>query len=344
MAGRPGRLAFMKNRSGQILPIALFEVMIFTVFWLAVLNVGKLIKDRIAIQIAADAAAQSACAIRARGLNAIGLLNSWLGTPVFGIGMPKEAWWPAPVHKLDGKTALGKIKEIQEDIRRARKAFKAGANRQGVDRILLVVLKGALAMFATVYDAHPPVAPNWAAKQKAFITLLRDLQEAYNGAYGGGFAAIMALRAARANGADVIYAPLKSYSLRLQRNYGPIWYLSTLHVWYKGKAIAPTPFFPHEEMMEDDPQTRRWYEQGPDFHRKSMKIVAYRQAQSYSLFSIPEMYAVSAARVYNPRGPMFPRSDQTRGLMGGWQALKAYRRASQAWLSQLIPVGGIYEH
>src|SRR3990170_3981751 len=66
---------------GQILPLALVLIMGMALVWVMVINVGKLIKDRIQVQIAADAAVQSACAVRARGLNAIGRMNSWLGTP-----------------------------------------------------------------------------------------------------------------------------------------------------------------------------------------------------------------------------------------------------------------------
>jgi hypothetical protein len=345
----------MRSSRGQILPLALFGTLAMALLWIMILNAGKLIKDRIGMQIAADAAAQSACAVRARGLNAIGRMNSWLGTPVLGIGWPQSAWWVSPLHTLDKRTVSSKIKEVQDDLKKLRKLMKEGSQRQRLDPVLMLLLKGGMAIFATVYDVHPTLPLVMAKAQQNFITLIRDLQEAYNQAYGGGYAAALVLQIARRHGAEVIYSPKGSYSLRLQRNHGPVWYLSTMHVWVKGKPLAPVPFFPSDEFMEEDPKTRRWYEQGPDFHKKAMKVVAYRGSASSAngpfplgrrLLGIqaPEFYAVAAARVYNPRGPMFPRAEQTRGFFGGTAAQRVYARAAERWQSQLVPVGGFYEH
>ncbi len=279
----------MKSSHGQILPLALVLILIMALFWIMVINVGKLVKDRIQLQIAADTSAQTACAIRARGLNAIGRMNSWLGTPGLGIGTPKAAWWP---------------------------------------------------------DA--------ARLQKYSVTIIRDLQEAYNRAYGGGRAAELVRGLARRQGADGIYVPAGSYSLRLQRNRGPIWYLSTRHIIVYGVPV-PVPFLPVPQLMEEDPSTKRWYEQGPRFYKKSLRLYVYRRAHSpfngpfplgRNLLGIqmPDLYAVAAARVYNTKGPMFPKASETEGFFGGVAAQKAYKRASQCWQSQLVPVGGIYEH
>lgn len=277
----------MKSRQGQILPPALAMILTMALIWVTVINVGKLVKDRIQLQIAADTAVQSAGAIRARGLSTIGRMNSWLGTPDLGIGLPKAAW-----------------------------------------------------------------CPDCAELQKNFITVVRNVQEAYNKAYGGGRAAYLVREIARQQGADDVYTPQGSYSLRLQINHGPIWYLGTQHIVIYGVPV-PVPSFP--QIMEDSPSARRWYEQGPGFYRKSMRLYAYRRAGSpwngpFPLgrhllqIQMPDLYAVAAARVYNTGGPMFPKPSETQGLFGGTAAMRAYRQSAEHWQTQLVPVGGLYEH
>src|SRR5258708_8441580 len=102
----------MKSSHGQILPLALVLILIMALFWIMVINVGKLVKDRIQLQIAADTSAQTACAIRARGLNAIGRMTSWLRTPALGIATPKAARWPDPTHLH--KSSFTIIPNLQE--------------------------------------------------------------------------------------------------------------------------------------------------------------------------------------------------------------------------------------
>jgi hypothetical protein len=277
----------MNREHGQILPLGLVFILVMTLFWVMVINIGMLIKSRIQLQIAADTAAQSACAIKARALSSIGRMNSWLGTPAAGIGIPKTAWWP---------------------------------------------------------DAAPA--------QKRFINLVIQLQESYDRTYGGVEAARRVHQIAQAQGADGIYTPPKAYSLHLQRNVGPIWYLSTRHVIVEG---YPIPYPAEPKIMDDAPGTKRWYQQGPDFAHNSLRLYAYRRSNSpfnasfplgQKLLKIhmPDLYAVAAARVYNTKGPMFPRASETEGFTGGLKAMKAYQQASEHWRSQLVPMGSLYEH
>src|SRR3989442_1759641 len=104
----------MRSRRGQILPLALVFILIMACCWVTLLNAGHLIVSRLQMQIAADTAVQSACAIRARGLNSIGLINKWLGTPVLGIGWPQACWWMVPSHAMDHRVARQKVDEIKK--------------------------------------------------------------------------------------------------------------------------------------------------------------------------------------------------------------------------------------
>jgi hypothetical protein len=238
--------------------------------WITIIRFGKQTKDQIQLQMAADTAAQSACAIRARGLSSIGRLNNWLGLPIIGIGLPLQAWWP---------------------------------------------------------DAARP--------QQAFVHSIQSIQDDYNQTYGGASAYTAALHVAREQGADIIASPQKSYSLRLQRNVGPIWYLSTIHFY---EVPVPNPFRP--DIADESPNTKRWMEQGPDFHRKTLNVRVYRGSQRFLGKRMPPLTAVSAARVYNTRGPMFPQALGSGRFAAGIEAHRAYRAATSRWLAQLVSMRG----
>lgn len=69
----------LRDEKGQILPFAVLTLLALVMFWMTVVNVGKMVRDRIMLQNAADAAAQSAACYQARGLNLISLLNLAIG-------------------------------------------------------------------------------------------------------------------------------------------------------------------------------------------------------------------------------------------------------------------------
>jgi hypothetical protein len=265
----------MSDARGQILPLGCVLIVVIALLWSALIRIGTLELRRVQLQIAADSAAQSACALRARGLNSIGRLNGWLGTPELGIGIPLAAWWP--------------------------------------------------------YQA---------SVQRRFITIVRELQTALNRLYGGGRTAQLVRDLARRLGADDIYIPRGSLSLQLQRNYGPIWYLSTRTVIIYG-VPTPVPYFP--EITEESPNTARWYDRRSTFHHKAMRVYTYGRGRS-GLTGTPDICAVAAARLFNTGGPMFPLANSGPRFLPGYSALKAYIQADERWSSQLVPVGGPFEH
>jgi hypothetical protein len=241
-------------------------------------------------------------------------------------------------------------------VKALRKLIVSGVSEGNtVNAILTGLLQGFSSYFGLAYDIHPKPAPNYAALQQKFIHLVIKIQTNYVKTYGGGLAYQRARQVARLQGADDIYVPPRSFALGLARNHGDIWYLSTLHVWFKGKSLPPAPSFPDPDYQEDSPDTVRWYERSPNFYRKAMRLYAFRRPGSASngpfplgqrVFPVqmPYLYTIAAARVFNPDGPMFPSPRETRGELGGVAAAIDYAKASNGWYSQLVPVGGIYEH
>src|SRR4051794_15056996 len=125
------------NRKGQILPLALVMLVAMAMGWVMLLNLGKLIKERVRMQIIADTTVQSAAAFRARGLNTIGLINSWLGVPVAGIGSPEMAWWPAIIHPYDpANAAKSGAGVIQDTVKAAKQLLKTGVHRDTLGQVV----------------------------------------------------------------------------------------------------------------------------------------------------------------------------------------------------------------
>jgi len=84
----------LKDEKGQILPFVALTLLVLVMFWMIVVNVGKMVRDRIMLQNAADAAAQSAACMKARMFNLIGRINGRLGIFGISLGRPGFVWWP----------------------------------------------------------------------------------------------------------------------------------------------------------------------------------------------------------------------------------------------------------
>lgn len=302
----------IKNEKGQIIVFVALSILSLAMFWMMLINIGKMVKDRIMMQNAADCAAQTAACIRARALNIIGSANALLGLPVVTLGIPEFVWWPCPKPHF----------------------------------------------FLGIF---PKPCDHKAKEAKAFIGAIIKSQEEINKAYGGGWAWIQATNVARrqelnhkgeACGADRII-PLDSFSLRLYRNRGDIWYWGT--IWVKTPGYTgPVPVPPILKGIRVR-NGKRWYEQDTDFHKKKMRIIAYKGSSSisnrnyplgkkfFNLNKMPAISTIAAARPYNTVGPMFPKKGQNYGLAASKEFLPFFLK-KKGWDAQLVPVGKLYQH
>jgi len=97
----------LKDERGQILPFVALTLLALVMFWMTVLNVGKMVRDRIMVQNAADAAAQSAACYQARGLNLINLLNVTIGYRLIF----------CPYAKLEHRSQVRRLIRTQDSLR-----------------------------------------------------------------------------------------------------------------------------------------------------------------------------------------------------------------------------------
>jgi len=302
----------LKDEKGQILPFAALTLLALVMFWMTVVNVGKMVRDRIMLQNAADAAAQSAACVKARVLNSIGSINALLGIPVQSLGGIS----------LESLVELIGAPEIISDI---------------IARILRLLRIPEVIVWWPYLGTDLPYR---------YVNSLITLQEFYD--YMGGVGAYtIANSVAKENGADYIIPTSRDiFSLDgvLERNKGLIVYCDTVEIW--GIPIPiPTKWQRSAkrwlELREDEDEIH---------NALKVTVVAVKNPERgffplgkglLGIDEMPAIYAIASARPYNTRGPMFPSHGQRRGL----PALTAYFSArSGGYDAHLIPVGSRYQH
>lgn len=306
----------LKDEKGQILPFAVLTLLALVMFWMTVVNVGKMVRDRIMLQNAADAAAQSAVCVKARALNSIGSINALLGVPVQSLGgIPLE-----PLIEL----VLG-------------------------DAPIIKPIKKLIAKFLRKLN-FPEVIVWWpylgTGLPNLYVKSWITLQEFYNYTLGGVLAYIIAHNVAKENGADYIIASPNIFSLdgALERNEGLIVYCDTVEI-----LGVPIPI-PTDWQYD----AKRWLELKEDedevHNALKVTVVAFKKAERgfyplgkglLGIDKMPAICAIASARPYNTRGPMFPSNGQSLGIPALTEYLSSMFGGYDA---HLIPVGSPFEH
>jgi hypothetical protein len=298
----------LKDEKGQILPFAALTLLALVMFWMTVVNVGKMVTDRIMLQNAADAAAQSAACMKARALNSIGSINALLGIPVQSLG--------------------GISLELLVEL-------------IGAPEIIAEILR--LWDFPEVIVWWPYVGtelPYW------YVNSLITAQEFYNYTLGGVLAYAVANDVARENGADYILSSPNMFSLdgALERNKGLIVYCDTLVI-YGIPIPIPTDWRYDAsrwlELKEDEDEIHNALKVTVMAVKNPERGFFPLGKGLLGIYEIPAIYAIASARPYNTEGPMFPSHGQTWGV----PALKEYLSAMfGGYDAHLIPVGSPFEH
>jgi len=308
------------NNSGQLIPLLFIFILIFCLFWFTLLNVGKLMKDKIMMQNAADNSALTCSVLRARALNQLGLLNAILGLPAFGVYVPglgftigktSYVWWVEPPHKKIGKHTY------KDKVKLARKAIKN-----------LILLQDSIIKTyggGTTYLYSRKIAKR------------QEIDSSNN-----------------ETGADEII-PLTSFSLHLKRNSGDIIYLYTTEIYIPPTPITPEIWlWPIPYPYEIERKSKRWLQQdSKNFHKQMTKIIAYKRVDSLSntgypvgsgllgLKKWPDIKTIASSCVYNKKGAMFPEENKNSFMIAFLEYIKAM---SGGWYAQLVPVRKQFKH
>jgi len=308
------------KKSGQLIPLLFIFLLIFCLFWFTLLNLGKLMKDKIMMQNSADNSALSCSVLRARALNQLGVLNAVLGMPGFGVYIPglgftigktSYVWWIEPPHKKIGKHTY------KDKVKLARKAIR---NIIAIQDSIVKTYGGGTSF---IYSRK--------------IARRQEINSSN-----------------KETGADEII-PLTSFSLNLKRNLGDIVYLYTTEIYIPPTPVSPEIWiWPIPYPYEEERKSKRWLQQdSKNFHRQMTKIIAYKKRNSLSnagypvgsdllgLKKWPDIKTIASSCVYNKKGPMFPKENDCSFMISFLEYEKAM---SGGWYAQLVPVGKQFNH
>lgn len=309
----------IKNEKGQIIVFVALSILSLAMFWIMLINIGKMIKDRIMMQNAADAAVQSAACIRSRGLNQIGALNALLGTPLFTLGVPYFVWWPC--FHCNGTFHFDLCDHQAKNAKR--------------------LVEGIIKAQTGINRSYGGGWAWWAARDTAQRQELSGKEGKPSGA-DEILLSQLSLNLERNKG-DIWYWGSLNIGW-LQPILVPPF---VIH-----KHIGPLPV-PPEICGILVSNTDRWYQRSKDFHKQKITLVATKRSNSESnkgypfgknLFNIramPEIRTIASARSYNTSGPMFPERGQDFGFYAAIEYIKAMHGG---WDAQLVPVGKLYQH
>ena len=290
----------IKNNKGQVVPYFIVLTMILLISWAMMINIAKLIRDRMILQNSVDNTVLSVATLQARTLNILGATNYLLATILSAASNPKVVMFPSlSTDKIAGSMIPG----IFSDYKCLGKSNYSFSSRTGVQN-----LRKAVNAIQTIQNAA--VAEHY----MKYLQILKDIP---------------------AKDCSVIVVPsrfvndLKNFNipnisdpsvlLGLKKNTKGINYYETKNYCIDLKSK-------HYHIVDSVPYAKdkySWYVQDKNFY--DQKFIAYgvklpsaKSNKGYPLFANligikwPPITAYSAAAVYNVDGCMFPENENTK--------------------------------
>lgn len=349
----------IKIPRGQAMPYFFMMMAVLVLCWAMIVNIAKLVKDRMMMQNAADNAALSVAVYKARVLNKLGQLNFLIGCTLYGTEFGVSNYFhggvfagpygicsPVPLYvpmaAVDDQQKIACVADIMSlGIPKCAGGTGSGSGEasQAVSAIRNFA-KGMVAAQDSLRLPFPGLAVVYANKIAKRQELNADDDEC---------------------GADLV-AVTSGLSLGLERNENGIKYFKTKTTYV---SIPPVPIVlppgahGHLWLTEDYAEEEKsWLYADKDKFYKNQKItvVATKYGDSdsnkgYPLIgnwfgiSWPTVMTTASAGVYNTKGSMFP--EETKGSPSDKisPVIKEYRKAEKGgWDAHLIPVGSGLKH
>jgi len=102
----------MINQKGQVLPYMLIMSLILILSWAMMLNIAKIIRDKMILQNNTDNAVLSIANLQARTLNMLGLTNNLMATVLSTAGYPESFGAELIISAIEPKSVRDKVSEL----------------------------------------------------------------------------------------------------------------------------------------------------------------------------------------------------------------------------------------
>jgi len=359
-----------RGEKGQAMPFFVLCMIMLLLFWMMIINVGKLVKDRMVMQNSVDNAAISLAIHQARVMNMVNKINEMISKvfydsipvgPTIGMG---------GMHPLGIMGVGGGVYGVCGLAPLLPQAFKDDVTRMAatIDVIPLGMTKCSMGTGNGSSDLKTGIKA-----LKAQVDLLISLQEKI-AQIGPMFSANIARKIAKrqelnlageTTAADeIVYLPLAA--LHLKRNQQKIEYFYAHHTYI---SIPPIPIVlppgmhlhivTPEKLPGKDGETKKsWYYADKDsFYKKKFTVTAFKKKGSGSnkgypfgqkLFpglEWPAIQTIACAGFYNAGGPGFVLKKSPYKGKKIKENIKAFEKGyGKGWEAHLVPVGSGFQH
>ncbi|MDO9513648.1 MAG: Tad domain-containing protein [Elusimicrobiota bacterium] len=360
-----GNAMWRGRESGQAMPFFVLCMIMLLLFWMTIINVGKLVKDRMVMQNSVDNAAISLAIHQARVMNMVNKINEMIAKvfydsipigPTIGMGGMHPLGISGVGGGVYGVCGLAPLlpQLIKDDVSRV------GAT---IDIIPLGMTKCSCGTGNGSSDLKTGVQAI-----KAQIDALIPIQEAI--AKLGPMASVVIAReiakrqelnlAGETTAADeIVYLPLSA--IHLKRNKQKITYFYAKHIYISIPPCIPIPpgLHLHIVMPKKHAETEKsWYYADKDsFYKKKFTVTAFKKKGSASnkgypfgqkLFpglEWPAIQTIASAGFYNAGGPGFVLKKSPYKGVKIKENIKAFEDGyGKGWEAHLVPVGSGFQH
>lgn len=312
----------MRNRKGQVLPYMLVMSLILILCWAMMLNIAKVLRDKMILQNNVDNAVISVANLQARTLNLLGTTNHLMATILSTAGYPDSLTFELLMNTVP-KELRSKVKELLVYTPTLL------VPSFSTDKICGSMIPGPFCDYRcnsvnTKYSGVKKLRETINAIQKFQDLLLVNYLKDYG----------MLLEKFSSQDMQIVVAPsryvkyitnlnignfnlnnLKPQTLLgIKRNSKKINYYKTTNYCFNIEATH-VHFVKPEPYKTDD---YSWYVQDENFYDKKLVAIGKKSLnKGYPLFKrifdieMPQLLATSSAGLYNVKGSMFPEEEST---------------------------------
>jgi hypothetical protein len=305
------------NEKGQVMPFYLAALLVLLLCWAMVINIAKLLRDRMMLQNAADNAALSVAVLRARTLNLIGITNYLMASALSSGAYPCLV--PVSLFNIDyvgGSPTSFPFPFC--DVRCNNSGAEYHTDYAGVNRLRYTV--NSIAGFQKLLIAAYPVAALRTANR------IGKRQEINKEGEETGADAVLVIPSqyldlssegslSFSSGSPFFQGLAPEKLLGIRRNRRRITYYKTVNIGVQGTThhhfTAPSKWFSEDAA---------WYTADSGFHQQKIIVIATKSGDAKSqkgyplfkgIFNLrwPSIVTIAAAATYNTGGTMFPVKD-----------------------------------
>ena len=311
----------MGNKKGQVLPYMLVMSIILILSWAMMLNIAKVLRDKMILQNTVDNAAISIANLSARTLNLLGQTNYLMATVLSTAGYPESLTFDTLLNKHVSKWMRGPVEILLVYTPRLY------VPSFSTDKVCGSMIPGPLCDYKchsinTQYKGVKNLIDTVQKIQKFQDLLIANYATQY----------LLLLKSFSKDNMQIVVMPSRflkditdfnfgNFSLNIlnpraylgiKRNSKKIKYYKTKNYCFNIKAVH-AHFVKAEEYKTDE---YSWYVQDENFYDKKF-VASGRKSlnKNYPLFkrvfniNMPSLIAVSAAGLYNVKGSMFPEKE-----------------------------------